>query len=594
MMAYKEGKGLGKRDQGIVKPVEGFLRKGRGGIGIYGSESRNDDDATLPNKKKHDSDAEEEREFKKKMQRWKKGEATSKTKFYTADELLNSKEVKSKLNEKPARLNDPSQVKIIDMTGKEKRVLSGYHALSNKKVDEEVVVERYFDHPELVHNLELLVDMSEEDIIQNTKRFNFEQDFLLNMQSEMERLDEVCKNDEDAISRLNKVVIIIDQISKIVAQNTSTSKSTSLNKSFTLIETLKKDYNEEFHMHDLAYDIVQVFRPVVVAMLVDWKPLQQPEVGLELLSSLRSALTSSSQVFTGCHGEPTEAYDRLMWEVVVPYIRDAVRVWNVRLPNEMLVLIEKWVSLMQQNVVSAILDQLIFSKLQMAISAWDPLTDPVPIHSWVQPWLFLMKDRIASLYPTIRLKLGNALSQWHPSDPSAKLILEPWVNVFEDNHLDIFLVRFILPKLAFSLQQMEINPNNQSLDAWGWVMEWLELMPQRQMASLVADNFIPRWFNVLSSWASSQQASPQEITEWYFGWKQRMPARLGTDPIIKKCLREGMLLIEQKMMRPSQLPEHQQSSMRHNVSEFLEVVIFSVLHCFSFVICIQFFNITNI
>ena len=31
--------------------------------------------------------------------------------------------------------------------------------------------------------------------------------------------------------------------------------------------------------------------------------------------------------------------------------------------------------------------------------------------------------------PPIRQKLAAALTNWHPSDPSAKLILEPWAKV---------------------------------------------------------------------------------------------------------------------------------------------------------------------
>lgn len=73
-----------------------------------------------------------------------------------------------------------AKVKVIDMTGKEKRVLSGYHAISNKhdKPDEDVNEleiergdgKRAFDMPELLHNLDLLVEMAEDEILQNNKR----------------------------------------------------------------------------------------------------------------------------------------------------------------------------------------------------------------------------------------------------------------------------------------------------------------------------------------------------------------------------------------------------------------------------------------
>ena len=73
-----------------------------------------------------------------------------------------------------------SKVKVIDMTGKEQRVMSGYHALSHKhdKPEEDEVIrsqtqeKRAFDMPELLHNLDLLVEMAEDEILQNSKKYD--------------------------------------------------------------------------------------------------------------------------------------------------------------------------------------------------------------------------------------------------------------------------------------------------------------------------------------------------------------------------------------------------------------------------------------
>lgn len=61
-----------------------------------------------------------------------------------------------------------SKVKVIDMTGPQQRVLSGYHAISGpqRPADEwETRKEKKFTNfalPELQHNLNLLVDMCEQ------------------------------------------------------------------------------------------------------------------------------------------------------------------------------------------------------------------------------------------------------------------------------------------------------------------------------------------------------------------------------------------------------------------------------------------------
>ena len=40
-------------------------------------------------------------------------------------------------------------------------------------------------------------------------------------------------------------------------------------------------------------------------------------------------------------------------------------------------------------------------------------------------------NRMEPLYAPIRYKLATALTNWHPADPSAKMMLEPWQKVSE-------------------------------------------------------------------------------------------------------------------------------------------------------------------
>lgn len=84
----------------------------------------------------------------------------------------------------------------------------------------------------------------------------------------------------------------------------------------------------------------------------------------------------------------------------------------------------------------------------LQVESWNPLTDTVPIHSWVHPWLPLMQARLEPLYSPIRSKLASALQKWHPSDSSAKLILQPWKDVFTPGSWEAFMVKNIVPKLG--------------------------------------------------------------------------------------------------------------------------------------------------
>lgn len=76
-------------------------------------------------------------------------------------------------------------------------------------------------------------------------------------------------------------------------------------------------------------------------------------------------------------------------------------------------------------------DLIVLPRLQSEVTQWDPMTDPIPIHSWLHPWLDVLGSQLEVVYPTIRHKLSSALTKWHPSDKSARLILLPWKDVFD-------------------------------------------------------------------------------------------------------------------------------------------------------------------
>ena len=65
----------------------------------------------------------------------------------------------------------------------------------------------------------------------------------------------------------------------------------------------------------------------------------------------------------------------------------------------------------------------------MAVEAWNPRTDPVPLHQWLFPWLEHLAVPLEELYPGIRQKLAAALTAWDPYDGSAKALLQPWHRV---------------------------------------------------------------------------------------------------------------------------------------------------------------------
>ena len=55
--------------------------------------------------------------------------------------------------------------------------------------------------------------------------------------------------------------------------------------------------------------------------------------------------------------------------------------------------------------------------------------------------------------------------------------------MFDSRDWEQLLARSIVPKLAFALQELAINPAHQDLEPFQWVMAWQDVMPPGQLVS---------------------------------------------------------------------------------------------------------------
>lgn len=560
-MGYEPGKGLGKDGQGIVYPVEAFKREGRGALGSYGPERSKKAQELRP---VYDEEEEEEEKFKEQLQQWKKTEeGYSKPKYVykTVDEVKATGGSKKG----PSISLKHSKIKVVDMTGPETKILTGYGSIAQQHAKPGEVppttsvrdAEAAFSMPELTYNLNLLIDMAETDIIQTDRELKFERDLVVNLKHEEEKLSAVLEREEKDIKRLMEVINMIDSCRQ---QSLSPDDDAlTLDKCEEMFNTLQEDYYEEFKMYDLASLAEPLVFSLVRKYFQGWNPLVNPLHGLEVMVRWREILErkeAENSAFSltlaqgTAHGEEAmKMYDRLVWEVWMPFLRSVMCSWTCREYDSMLNLINVWIPVLPEWILENIKQQLILPRLQAEVDAWNPLTDTVPVHAWIHPWLPLMGDRLEPLYAPIRFKLASALTNWHPSDPSAKMMLEPWSKVFSKGTMDAFILRSIYPKLSQCLSEFIINPHQQHLEPFHWVMEWEDIITQQHFISLLEKHFFPRWIQVLRGWLS---VSPNydEVIQWYSGWKGMFSEDLLNNPTIKVQFNRALDVMNQAVTSP--------------------------------------------
>lgn len=561
-MGYEAGKGLGKNKQGRTTIVEAHLRKGKGAVGAYGKEGNR------PSKTsgKRDSEEEEAEEFIEKLHQWKKGGSAGaagpkKVKYIykSADQILEDGKWRQ-VSATASEGGQESKVKIIDMTGKEQRILSSYHAIGAQKIrpddgEDQNAVENMkksvnFDLPELRHNVDLLLDQFEEELIANDRALKYHKNRVEVLKKEEEKLSILCQHESSEINTLNEILEAVEKLEVLHEKG-----DLDLDSAREMLEKLAENYPKEYHGLQMPYIAMTTVVPLLKNQLKSWNCLVQPHQYIEEFIQWKNILGHNANEHRQTN--PMAPYHAVLWESWMPTVRQAITSWNPKDPDPLISFLGIWNQLLPRWMQINIFQHILLPKLQSAVELWDPTTDQIPIDSWIIPWLPILDDQLAIVYPTIRNKLANALKAWHPSDGSAKQVLRPWKDIWKPEDMLKFTLKNILPKLEQCMaMELIINPVQQDLNPWFWVMDWLGFLPQAAMLTLLERHFFPKWLQVLAQWLN-QNPNYKEVTNWYKGWKDNIPQQLVNTPQVQHQLQQSLNMMT-RVVNMSSHPMSQQ------------------------------------
>ncbi|XP_076274624.1 septin interacting protein 1 [Rhynchophorus ferrugineus] len=540
-MGYQPGKGLGKELQGISAPVEAYLRKGRGAIGAYGPEKP----ASIPTPQERLGRIKQEEDSELKgPSKWKRSDiAAKKSRYYyrSVDDVI-EKGKRPGGYRNSGISSELAKVKVIDMTGPQQRVLSGYHALSGLKAPpgvehfEDVVHKKCqnFALPEIQHNLDILVDMCEQDIINIDRTSRHNEDKLTALKQEKISVKNELVKEDKIVDSLKNVLNVVDKLM-------DPSQDYSLGQIMEIFKGLLKNHYEEYCRYELSELAPGLVGPLLTSALANWNPLQQPKQYIEFYREWMEILEEPRHRGT-LEGNKVgiQPYDSLIWHTWVPVVRTCVSSWNPRDCDPLISLIEAWKPVLPTWILNNVIDQMIMPRILKEVNNWNPLTDTLPIHLWIHPWIPLLDEKLQEkVYPVIQDKLGAALQGWHPSDKSVKLMLQPWQGALSQGVFLAFLLKHIVPKLQLCMQNMVINPHQQLLDPWYWVMDWSDMISVPNMTLILEKFFFPRWLQTLALWLNHNPNYTQ-VTEWYSGWKRMVADELFAQPSIKDSFHKAL------------------------------------------------------
>ena len=315
------------------------------------------------------------------------------------------------------------------------------------------------------------------------------------MQDDLLRL----RKDSDACeAELARATSVLDTI-RIADQR---GAAVPLEELEAVYQSLADDFPEEYKLFDVASIALRQVLPMFKAAMAPWDPIVAPaEPWLPAITAWKRLLGAKGHVIAHVDGDSQgggDPFAELLLAVLFDPLRRCIMGrWDPKQPEGILRFFDGWIPIMPRGVSAHLLASLVMPRLRQSTNLWDPLSDPIPSHAWLHPWLPYLSDEMKDLYPMVRGKLASALQMWQGWDVSAHEVLKPWHRVWEKRDWDVLLGRCIVPPLKHAMHTvLNLNPLEKDDRPCEWVMTWSDIMPLHHLASIYEEAFFPKLHQV--------------------------------------------------------------------------------------------------
>ena len=543
---------LGKHETGVALPILPQLRpKGVGLGGVKEQVQRVGRNAEEEEKIEQEKEKERERRKNEKAGRrevapvagagvrekaWKKGgERKGKTVYKTAHEVI----------QEHSKHPTTTPTVIIDMTSgtpvqKQLSALSSSSSASPATAAASAS-QQPSACPELVHNVQLLCDLCENEIVDTERRMERLTLDTDEMTREQARLTAQARKGQEAEERLRAVVDAVEEVKRRLEESECESVGVRVGVVEQFHQRLQRQYVREWRMYGLVRVVVVLLLPLLRELAGRWEvlPAKAPS------ADARDELFEQLKRWRLLLDESTSAvwYDELVNALLLPPLRLALSSASLSLqhPTPIVSLFQQLRAVLPVRLYSSVVSSLLLPRLQRLLGAYNPRSTAAPY--WLLSYgVVLSSEELQSLAGVVRQRLQLTMGGWRVEDEVERKRNEEadeveevggaaeermvdrvagWKGVWKEDEMDAFLSRYIQPRLLAAITSLRSSADSSPfapLPLVSAVLAWSPLFAPLVFTPVLAA-VLSHFLSVLHGLLSQRDADYELAGDAYEQWK---------------------------------------------------------------------------